>query len=144
MDLIYDPKWSETSLWIAWSTEDTPNRQDMKSFYCGKEAGSYLLQEINDKLENSPEIPWKKMAPPLVQKCYVPDCEYKTPENLNTLELQIPDLELHLNGAHHEHGRANDLIVSQGFAGAAKPDKLPRPSLDEGITETDWVWFEER
>ena len=84
------------------------------------------------------------MAPPQVRKCYVPDCEYKTPENLNTLELQIRDLELHLKGAHHELGRANDSIVSQGFAGAAKPDKLPRPSLDEGITEADWVWFEER
>lgn len=84
------------------------------------------------------------MAPPQVRKCYVPDCEYKTPENLNTLELQIRDLELHLKGAHHELGRANDSMVSQGAAGVAKPDKLPRPTLDEGITEADWVWFEER
>ena len=84
------------------------------------------------------------MAPPQVRKCYVPDCEYKTPENLNTLELQIRDLELHLKGAHHELGRANDSLLSQGGAGAAKPDKLPRPTLEEGITEADWVWFEER
>ena len=75
------------------------------------------------------------MAPPQVRKCYVPDCEYKTPENLNTLELQIRDLELHLKGAHHELGRANDSIVSQGFAGAAKPDKLPRPSLDKELLQ---------
>ena len=85
-----------------------------------------------------------EMAPPQVRKCYVPDCEYKTPENLNTLELQIRDLELHLKGAHHELGRANDSLLSQGGAGAAKPDKLPRPTLEEGITEADWVWFEER
>ena len=84
------------------------------------------------------------MAPPQVRKCYVPDCQYKTPENLNTLELQIRDLELHLKGAHHELGRANDSLLSQGGAGAAKPDKLPRPTLEEGITEADWVWFEER
>ena len=84
------------------------------------------------------------MAPQQVRKCYVPDCEFKTPENLNTLELQIRDLELHLKGAHHELGRSNDSMVSLGAAGAAKPDKLPRPTLDEGITEADWVWFEER
>ena len=69
------------------------------------------------------------MAPPQVRKCYVPDCEYKTPENLNTLELQIRDLELHLKGAHHELGRANDSLLSQGGAGAAKPSSCPGQHL---------------
>ena len=25
-----------------------------------------------------------------------------------------------------------------------KPEKLPRPTISEGITQTDWVWFEDR
>ena len=79
------------------------------------------------------------MAQPQVLKCYVPDCEYRTPENLNTLELQIPNLKLHLKGVHHELGRVNDSMVLQGIGGAAKPDKLPRPTHDLGITEADWV-----
>ena len=84
------------------------------------------------------------MAPAPV-KCPVPTCEYKTPVNLPTYDTIYRDLDLHTRYAHH------DLHVAQpqqhhhpsggGGGGATKPDRLPRPTICEGSTDSDWVYF---
>ena len=57
--------------------------------------------------------------------------------NLTTLDLQIRHLELHFKTV-HEAARHNAVET------ASRPDKLPRPCLEEDISEADWVWFEEQ
>ena len=64
--------------------------------------------------------------------------------HVSAMFLTFRHLELHVRCAHPELSRANDSMLSQGGVGAARPDKLPRPTLGEGITEADWVWFKER
>lgn len=77
------------------------------------------------------------MTKPDPLKCEADQCKYQTPENLATHELQIRHLELHFKTV-HELSRNNSNETS------SRPDKLPRPSLEEGISEADWVWFEEQ
>ena len=78
------------------------------------------------------------MAPPAPKSCYVPDCEYATTAGLPTYELLMRDLELHTRYAHPE-------IPSQGVQGGGqsrpKPDRLPRPTIGEGVTEADRLHF---
>ena len=77
------------------------------------------------------------MTKPDPLKCEADQCKYQTPENLATHELQIRHLELHFKTV-HEISRNNSNET------ASRPDKLPRPCLEEGISEADWVWFEEQ
>ena len=77
------------------------------------------------------------MTKPDPLKCEADQCKYQTPENLATHELQIRHLELHFKTV-HELSRNNSNETS------SRPDKLPRPCLEEGISEADWVWFEEQ
>ena len=70
--------------------------------------------------------------PPPPMACDVPGCEFKTPEGIPMYDLCIQRLQMHIT-ANHAHSGA-----------ASKPDKLRRPSINEGITEADWVWFEDR
>ena len=75
----------------------------------------------------------------------VPDCTYKTPATLPTYEMIYKDLDLHTRYGHH------DLQVAQpaqqqghgGGGGAPKPDRLPRPTIGEGASQSDWVYFKD-
>ena len=67
------------------------------------------------------------------------DCDYSTTAGLPTHEMVMRDLELHIKCVHSE------LSVSGSNQGktavAGKPDRLPRPTVGEGITEADWIHF---
>ncbi len=78
------------------------------------------------------------MTKPDPLNCEVDQCQYQTPENLNTLELQIRHLELHFKCV-HETSRNNTNANATTNDASTRPDKLPRPSLEEGISEADWV-----
>ena len=81
--------------------------------------------------------------PPQPMRCQVENCEFETAANLATFDNQFKMLELHLRMAHPQLAPAPGAASSQA-AGGPKPDKLPRPTISEGITQTDWVWFEDR
>ena len=83
------------------------------------------------------------MSPPAPIRCEVDGCEYETPLNLSTQELQIRHLEAHIK-MRHEISNASLSSNNSTSGGGAKPDKLPRPNISEGITDADWVWFEEQ
>ena len=80
-----------------------------------------------------------KMSPPLQKSCYVSDCEYMTTQGIPNYELVMKDLEMHIKCVHS---------ISQEkqpeHNGAPKPDRLPRPTVGEGITESDWAHFEDK
>ena len=80
------------------------------------------------------------MAPPQSMPCPVPGCEHTTPEGLPSYELIYNDLNLHTKYAHP------DPAVNQEAPKQVqpKPKELPRPEVDEGITESDWQHFKEK
>ena len=83
------------------------------------------------------------MSPPAPIQCHVTGCQYTTRDNINSMELQIRDLELHVKMVHELNRGANQIIAQPQHGGAAKPDKLPRPAVSEGIAEADWVWWKQ-
>ena len=58
-------------------------------------------------------------------------------------ELQIHHLEAHIK-MRHKISNASLSSNNSISGGGAKPDKLPRPNISEGITDANWVWFEEQ
>ena len=80
-----------------------------------------------------------RMSPPSQKKCYVPDCEYLTTLGIPNYDLVMKDLDMHIRCVH-----AISSARPQEAHGAAKPDKLPRPLIGEGITESDWAHFEDK
>ena len=82
------------------------------------------------------------MAPPPPMQCSAAGCEFKTPEGIPTYDQCLQSLSLHATLAHPQP------ILQQAAAAAAapasKPDKLKRPTVSDGITEADWVWFEDK
>ena len=83
------------------------------------------------------------VMPPPPMKCQLENCEFETAANLATFDNQFKMLELHLRMAHPQLAPAPGAVSSQA-AGGPKPDKLPRPTISEGITQTDRVRFEYR
>ena len=79
------------------------------------------------------------MAPPSQKECYVPSCTYVTTTGLPSHELIMRDLEMHIKCAHSEIVTSGSDRSRSGQLG--KPDRLPRPTLGEGITESDWLHF---
>ena len=79
------------------------------------------------------------MAPPAPKSCYVPGCEYTTTAGLPTYENLIRDLKLHTRYAHSEIPAQNS--QGGGQSSGPKPDRLPRPTIGEGVTESDWMHF---
>ena len=77
------------------------------------------------------------MSPPLAKSCYVPECTYTTPQGIPSYELILKDLEMHVKYAHKGATPAQE---THG-GGNAKADRLPRPSIGEGVTEADWAHF---
>ena len=78
------------------------------------------------------------MAPPPPIECDVPGFEFKTPEGLLTYDHCLQRLQIHASLVHANNTQSN------ADTNKSKPDKLKRPSVSEGITEADWVWFEDR
>ena len=78
--------------------------------------------------------------PPPPMKCQVQDCLYTTAVNLTTFDHQFKDLEFHLRMAHPQlaaQTAAPAPAATNPGGGGPKPDKLPRPTISEGITQTD-------
>ena len=76
--------------------------------------------------------------------CEVDSCEYVTAANLTTFDNQFKALELHIRMKHPQLAPPPPATQQVPAATGPKPDKLPRPTVNEGITQTDWVWFEDR
>ncbi len=78
------------------------------------------------------------MAPTLME-CPVPSCTFLTRENIPSYELIIKALELHTRFGHPElHQEGGD---SRTTTNRAKPKELPRPTVDEEITDQEWNHF---
>ena len=84
------------------------------------------------------------MAPPPL-KCQVMDCEFVTDSmgTLPTYEMSFRALELHIRMAHPTLAPPPTVSQPRGEE-SAKPDKLPRPTVTESITEAEWIHFEEK
>ena len=81
------------------------------------------------------------MAPPAPMPCPVPGCGHLTPAGLPSFELIYNDLNLHTKYVHAD-APANPIPNPNPVQ--PKPKELPRPELDEGITESDWQHFVEK
>ena len=83
------------------------------------------------------------MAPPLPKNCYIDGCEFTTSAGLPNYEMLMRDLELHIKCVH------KDVTSSVGIENSknsviSKPDRLPRPTVGEDITEADWLHFRDK
>ena len=73
------------------------------------------------------------MPNPEPQPCGL--CDYKTPAGCPTWRDHLEALRLHVETFHRRDSPSND-------AGAgAKMEKLPRPKLEEEISDADWNYF---
>ena len=53
------------------------------------------------------------------------------------------DLDLHTRYGHPEaQPQAAAVQAGVGAAGGSKPDKLPRPQIGEGASQSDWMYFQ--
>ena len=70
--------------------------------------------------------------PPPAKKCFVADGPYRTPEGL-TFEQQLQDIDAHAKYIHREL----TIPAPSAPSSAPKPTALPRPDVQEDITEED-------
>ena len=81
----------------------------------------------------------QEMAPPAPIGCT--ECDFTTAAGLPTYDLIMRHLEQHGRVAHPQ-GYAGHVGAGQGGGGGGgKQERLPRPTLDSGITEADWTFF---
>ena len=73
------------------------------------------------------------MAPPEPLVCGAEGCRYRTPDNCPNWDSLIKVMELHVKQAHPGPG--------QQVVGSSKQEKLPRPTLEAGISDADWSFF---
>ena len=79
------------------------------------------------------------MTPPPPMKCLKMGCEWHTPQNCPTWANQIELMKIHTNV---EHPQAVPVAgASAGAGSGVKSEKLPRPTLEEEISESDWNFF---
>ena len=79
----------------------------------------------------------EEMTPPPSKECPVDGCDYKTPPAIPTYTLLYKDLEMHTKFGHpgpHQGG---------GAPSTSRAEKLPRPELKEGSTESDFIYFKD-
>ena len=74
------------------------------------------------------------MTPPPPLPCSAEGCWWITPPNVPTWELIATLMGQHTQAAHP--------ASRQGDNSGGKQERLPRPTLDTGITEADWAFFE--
>ena len=72
---------------------------------------------------------------PLV--CGVEGCQYSTPSNCPTWDNMIKLMELHVRQAHPAPGPGQPGPAG----GGSKQERLPRPTLEAGISDADWSFF---
>ena len=65
---------------------------------------------------------------------------YMTLEGLSTQEAVLKDLELHLAMA-HGFGQGTAMGGQRDTGSDIRPDKFPRPQIDDPATDTDWEYF---
>ena len=82
------------------------------------------------------------MSPPAQRECYVSGCEFKTASGIPSHELLMKDLEFHIRCAHPQILGGGQ--HSNSHPVGPKPDRLPRPTVGEGITEADWMHFNDK
>ena len=79
---------------------------------------------------------------PLSQVCPVPDYDYRTPNTLPTYEMVYKNLDLHTRYGHPKVQQPSATPQAGGGAGGGpKQDKLPRPTIGEGASQSDWMYF---
>ena len=74
----------------------------------------------------------RTMVPPPME-CEVDSCEYVTAANLTTFDNQFKALELHIRMKHPQLAPPPPATQQVPAATGPKPDKLPRPTVNEGI-----------
>ena len=70
------------------------------------------------------------------------DCEYKTPTGLPNFDTVYKDIEMHLQYYHRDIAPPPQQPSSS--AAGPKADKLPRPTIGEGATDSDWIFFSDQ
>ena len=75
------------------------------------------------------------MSPPPSKDCPVPGCDYKTAAAIPTYELVYKDLEIHTKYGHPVN------TPGSASSSSSRAEKLPRPELKEGSTESDYIFF---
>ena len=79
--------------------------------------------------------------PPTPKECPVKECDYKNPAGLPNYDTVYKDIEMHLQYFHMDIRPP----PQQPTVGAGpKADKLPRPTIGEGATDSDWVFFSDQ
>ena len=79
--------------------------------------------------------------PPTPKECPVKECDYKKPAGLPNYDTVYKDIEMHLQYFHMDIRPP----PQQPTVGAGpKADKLPRPTIGEGATDSDWVFFSDQ
>ena len=77
------------------------------------------------------------MAPPIPLKCLKSGCDFTTPQ-CPTWEPMMELLRMHVN---LEHPSETPPPPAAGAGASTKVEKLPRPKLEEDITDSDWNYF---
>ena len=88
-------------------------------------------------------FPTYEMVFPTQQTCLLPYCVYKTAATLPTYEMVLKDINLHTRYGHPRvQPQAVPVQARGGAAGGQMPDKLPRPQIGEGASQSDWMYFQ--
>jgi len=84
------------------------------------------------------------MAPPAPMPCEVEGCNYQTTQGLPSFDMQFQQMRLHIAMVHPDIGAVLDNSTSSNTTTtSSRAEKLPRPSIVEDVTETDWNYFQE-
>ena len=71
--------------------------------------------------------------------CYIAECEYQTHARL-TFDQQVMDIKAHAEIV-HPPGNPSTQDTRPPREAVPKPKELPRPVVEEDITEGDWKHF---
>ena len=75
------------------------------------------------------------------RKCPSASCQYETPAHLQLVDQHEEDIRTHMAIDHLEAFRLL-YSTSAGSGSSSKPEKIPRPEIDEGSTEADFAFFQ--
>jgi hypothetical protein len=70
--------------------------------------------------------------------CPATGCTFLTQENLPTYEMVLRSLELHARLAHPELAAREPAVQAAPRHTGPKPTQLPRPELQDDVTEQEW------